>query len=148
MWKKNKWRTSPRTGVVNCTCHGIVTGNGGVTVSADSDSGGTDRRRHWVFGNPLPIPGIGNGLWSLSIGLVALKNPFPSSPVSPLTLDTTSSFRAARPQPLAFLQHANVNLLAKMPMSIPPPECTTHEPLTPSQTVCHQEKTCEDITPH
>ena len=71
---------------------------------------------------------------------------------------TTSSFRAARPQPPALLQiaivnllanmpmsissptyqcqsprqHANVNLLAKMPISIPSPECTTHEPLTPS----------------
>ena len=62
---------------------------------------------------------------------------------------TTSSFRAARPQPPALLQNANVNLLAKIPMSIsspkcqcqpqaklpisiPSPECTTHEPLTPS----------------
>jgi len=61
----------------------------------------------------------------------------------------TSSFRAARPQPPALLQNANVNLLAKIPMSIsspkcqcqpqaklpisiPSPECTTHEPLTPS----------------
>jgi hypothetical protein len=26
-------------------------------------------------------------IWSLLIGLVALKKPFPSSPVSPLTLD-------------------------------------------------------------
>ena len=62
---------------------------------------------------------------------------------------TTSSFRAARPQPLALLQIANLNLLAKIPMSIsspkcqcqpqaklpisiPSPKCTTHEPLTPS----------------
>ena len=70
----------------------------------------------------------------------------------------TSSFRAARPQPPALLENANVNLLAKIPMSIssptcqcqssrqnanvnllaklpisiPSPECTTHEPLTPS----------------
>jgi hypothetical protein len=29
---------------------------------------------------------------------------------------TTSSFRAARPQPPALLQNANVNLLAKMPV--------------------------------
>jgi hypothetical protein len=72
---------------------------------------------------------------------------------------TTSSFRAARPQPPpALLQNANVNvlakkpmsisspkcqsqsprqnahvnLLAKLPMSIPSPKCTTQEPLTPS----------------
>jgi hypothetical protein len=29
-------------------------------------------------------------------------------------------------------QNANVNLFAKMPMSIPSPKCTTHEPLIPS----------------
>jgi hypothetical protein len=71
---------------------------------------------------------------------------------------TTYSFRAARPQPPALLPNANVNLLAKipmsisspkyqcqsprqnatvnllakMPMSVPSPKCTTHEPLTPS----------------
>ena len=62
---------------------------------------------------------------------------------------TTSSFRAARPQPppcskmpmsisspkcqcQSPRQNANVNLIAKLPMSIPSPKCTTHEPLTPS----------------
>ena len=55
---------------------------------------------------------------------------------------TTSSFRAARPQSPSCLapkcqcqsprQNTNVNLLAKLPMSIPSPKCTTHEPLTPS----------------
>ena len=75
---------------------------------------------------------------------------------------TTSSFRAARPQPPILLQNANVNLLAKMPksifspkcqcqsprqnanvnllaklpMSIPWPKCTIHEPLTPSPSRC------------
>ena len=75
---------------------------------------------------------------------------------------TSSSFRAAKPQPPALLQNANVNLLAKipmsissptcqcqsprqnanvnllakLPMSIPWPKCTIHEPLTPSPSRC------------
>jgi hypothetical protein len=75
---------------------------------------------------------------------------------------TTSSFRADRPQPPVLLQNANVNLLAKIPMSISSPKCqcqsprqnanfnllaklpmsipsrkcTTHEPLTPSPSRC------------
>ena len=41
---------------------------------------------------------------------------------------TTSSFRAARPQPLALLQIANLNLLAKIPMSISSPTCQCQSP--------------------
>ena len=33
-------------------------------------------------------------------------------------------------------QNAKVNLLAKLPMSIPWPKCTIHEPLTPSPARC------------
>ena len=33
-------------------------------------------------------------------------------------------------------QNTNVNLLAKLPMSIPSPKCTTHEPLTLSPSRC------------
>ena len=36
-------------------------------------------------------------------------------------------------------QHASVNLLAKLPMSILSPKCTTHEPLTPSPSHCPRE---------
>jgi hypothetical protein len=36
-------------------------------------------------------------------------------------------------------QNANVNLLAKMPMSTPSPKCTAHEPLTPSLSRCPRE---------
>jgi hypothetical protein len=41
---------------------------------------------------------------------------------------TTFSFRTARPQPPALLQNANVNLLAKMPMSISSPKCQGQSP--------------------
>jgi hypothetical protein len=41
---------------------------------------------------------------------------------------TTSSFRAARPQPPALLQNVNVNLLVKIPMSISSPKCQCSPP--------------------
>ncbi len=49
---------------------------------------------------------------------------------------STSSSRAARPQSPFLLQNANVNLVAKLPMSILSPKCTTHEPLTASPSHC------------